>query len=264
MVTKTGKTIKITLPDKPDGSDYDENFKLYFTTKLANPHYTPELSAQTTVIDFTVTMQGLEDQLLSIVVLKERPELQEMRMQLMKEITANKARVAALEAQLLHKLSSVQGNLLDDKDIIDVLNNTKQASTEVQEKLQVAGETQLKIQTACEDYRPVATRGSIIYFLITEMALVNPMYQTSLTQFLDLFEISMLEAPSAPITATRCRNIIDESTFRTFSYITRGIFEAHKLVYVFLLALKLQLRSGDIGPSEFGMLLKVCPHSRAE
>lgn len=256
MITKTGKSWKITLADKPDGCDYNENFRLYFTTKLANPHYTPELSAQTTVIDFTVTMQGLEDQLLSIVVLKERPDLEEFRMQLMKEITANKSKVAALEAQLLHKLSSVQGNLLDDKDIIDVLNDTKQASTDVQEKLETAGETQIKIQTACEDYRPVATRGSIIYFLITEMALVNPMYQTALTQFLELFNIAMLEAPTAPVTAVRCKNIIDETSHRTFAYITRGIFERHKLVYVLLLALKLQLRSRDISHTEFSVLLK--------
>lgn len=48
-------------------------------TKLANPHYKPEMQAQSTLINFTVTRDGLEDQLLAEVVATERPDLEKTK-----------------------------------------------------------------------------------------------------------------------------------------------------------------------------------------
>lgn len=45
-------------------------------TKLSNPHFKPEIAAQTTLVNFCVTEKGLEDQLLALVVDHERPDLQ--------------------------------------------------------------------------------------------------------------------------------------------------------------------------------------------
>ena len=67
------------------------------TTRLTNPHFSPELSARTTLIDFTVTSSGLESQLLGHVVLKERAALEEQRYNLLSEINSNSKMILQLQ-----------------------------------------------------------------------------------------------------------------------------------------------------------------------
>ena len=71
---------KINFGDKP--VPFDNQFSLYITTKLANPHYLPEICIKLTIINFTVTFDGLEEQLLADVVVNEKPEVEEKRDQL--------------------------------------------------------------------------------------------------------------------------------------------------------------------------------------
>lgn len=59
--------------------EYHPSFRLILHTKYFNPHYKPEMQAQCTLINFLVTRDGLEDQLLAAVVAKERPDLEQLK-----------------------------------------------------------------------------------------------------------------------------------------------------------------------------------------
>jgi dynein heavy chain len=69
-IVKKGKNAYINVSDQ--NMDYDAKFSLYMTSRLPNPHFSPELSAKCTVIDFTVTLRGLEQQLLGRLISMEQ------------------------------------------------------------------------------------------------------------------------------------------------------------------------------------------------
>ena len=150
--------------------DYDDLFKLFMTSKMPNPHYLPEVAIKTTIINFTVTMEGLEDQLLGDVVKAEMPAVEKKNVQLLLQMSADRKKVAELEADILKRLSEAQGNILDDEDLINTLAESKKVSIMIGKRMEAAVVTKQEIDEAREAYRTVATRGSIIYFVIADMA----------------------------------------------------------------------------------------------
>ncbi|PHJ21330.1 dynein gamma flagellar outer, partial [Cystoisospora suis] len=253
QVIRKGKKNYINFSDQLVEVNLD--FTLYMTTKLANPHFSPELSAKCTVIDFTVTQEGLEQQLLGRVLSMEQRSLEESLNLLMEEVTSNTKALQVLDSQLLERLSNSTSNLLDDTELIEVLGNTKAKAKEVEKKLKDAQEKKTEINEKREQYRPVATRGSVLYFCTVEMSLVSWMYNSSLSQFLEQFDLSVYRSEKVQPTHKRVEKIVDYLTYQVYRYVNRGLFERHKMTFVMMAALKILLTAGELTNADVSLLL---------
>ncbi|RMC05733.1 hypothetical protein DUI87_17276 [Hirundo rustica rustica] len=244
----------IVLGDKE--IDYDSNFKMYLNTKLANPKYSPSVFGRAIVINYTVTLKGLEDQLLSVITGFERRELEEQRERLIQETSKNKNLLKNLEDTLLHGLSTSTGNMLDNVELVETLEETKFKATEVIEKLKLAEKTAVDIDLLRDGYRPAAKRGAILFSVLAEMAFVNIMYQFSLASFLEVFGFSLRKSMPSPILPKRLKNIMDTLTLNTYNYGCTGLFEKHKLLFSFDMTVKIEQAEGRVPQEEFEFFLK--------
>jgi dynein heavy chain len=255
-VFKNGSRMLIRLGDSD--VDYDSNFRLYMTTKLPNPHYLPEVSIKVTIINFTVTMLGLEQQLLGQVVATEAPELEARRVKLMLAMADYKRQLLSLEAKILQLLSESEGNILDDEVLINTLSDSKRTSITISERVAEAEVTELDINEKRSRYLEVATRGSIIYFVIADLATVDPMYQYSLAYYKMLFQrcIDDSERPSNGDVDVRIHNIIDYATLIIYQNICRGLFEKDKILFSSSICFQILRQGKEIGDGEWNLFIR--------
>ncbi|KAI5104428.1 dynein heavy chain 2, axonemal isoform X1 [Silurus meridionalis] len=253
-LTRVGGRLLMKLGDKE--VEYNPEFRFYITTKLSNPHYTPEISTKTTIVNFAVKEQGLEAQLLGIVVRKERPELEEQKDSLVINIASGKRKLQELEDEILRLLNEATGSLLDDVQLVNTLQTSKVTATEVSEQLQTSEQTEIKIDTAREVYRPCAQRASILFFVLNDMGRIDPMYQFSLDAYISLFSLSIEKSLRSHNLEERIAKLNDYHTYAVYRYTCRGLFECHKLLFSFHMCAKILEVAGKLNMDEYSFFLR--------
>ncbi|KAK0176317.1 hypothetical protein PV328_000464 [Microctonus aethiopoides] len=208
--------------------EYEQGFKLYITTKIANPHYLPEICIKVTIVNFTVTPSGLEDQLLAL----ESPDLEKIRDDLVTAINSDKIQLQKLEDKILSMLYSWSGNILDNEELIESLNNSKETSAIIATRLIDSEKTEEKILIQREVYRSVATRGSILFFVIAKTSTKSRNIET------------------------RLQILYEEITLSIYLNVSRGLFEKHKLVLSFMFNLAIRMNNKTITSSQWNFILR--------
>ncbi|XP_053970080.1 dynein beta chain, ciliary [Anastrepha ludens] len=252
---KKGRYIRIGGKEM----DFNSNFRLLLHTKLPNPHYKPEIQAQTTLINFTVTPDGLEEQLLAEVVKIERPDLEQMKIDVTVQQNKFKISLKALEDELLVRLASASTNVLDDHALVINLEATKHTVDEIELKVREALITSAQIDEARNMYRAAAKRAAILYFVLTDLSRINPIYKFSLKSFMNVFKNAIANAPKSKNHERRVNHLVASITLQTFIYTMRGLFEADKLTFTSHMILRIQNAAGQISKDEFDFLLRF-PH----
>ncbi|KAH0513658.1 Dynein heavy chain 14, axonemal [Microtus ochrogaster] len=261
--------------------EYNENFRLYLSTELDNPHFLPSAYNFVTIINFTVTFQGLQDQLLSTVVSHEVPHLENQRAQLLESISLDAITLEELEDKTLTLLQKTEGSVLDDEEIVETLRKSKMTSNEISKRIKETEKAEREIGAIRKNYLPIATRGALLYFVLTSLTQVEHMYQFSLEWFRQVFVFSTVSKTKEqkpdwqtdetaqekademsvsnqqnlenPLTKNT-KHAIDVLTRNVFRVVSSALFNEHKLCFSFRLCTTImrdnasdRLMASDIG-----------------
>jgi dynein heavy chain len=104
--------------------DYASDFKMYLTSRHANPHYLPEISTKIQLINFSITFEGLQEQLLNLVVNKENIQLSRDRENLIMMQHQQAIDLRDAEAEILDVLRRSTGNILENEDAAKALKES--------------------------------------------------------------------------------------------------------------------------------------------
>ena len=243
---------------------YSRDFKLYVTTRLRNPLFSSELATKVKVINFLITPSGLDDQLLGVVTRKEKPELELLKDSLIVESDQNQRQLALIEDKILAILSASDGDLLEDETAVEALASSKAISAEIVERQEASRQAELAIDQTRDQYKKVAKHSSAIFFAVSDLTKIDPMYQFSLSWFVSLFEmvtsslirlrlfltyrififafcsiksIDMSEKSDSIL--TRISNLNSHFTDAIYQNVCQALFEKHKILFSFLLCISL-------------------------
>nr|XP_018914617.1 PREDICTED: dynein heavy chain 7, axonemal-like [Bemisia tabaci] len=158
---RTGGTVSIKLADNI--IEYNQNFRLYITTKMSNPRLGQEIGIKVTVLNFTVNSEAVKDVMQNVVISSDRPDLDLEKTQSMNQSLQNKKLLRLLEDKILETLSTSAGNILEDEASVNILNSSKVSANEAQEKQKIIEITLKSVETSCSEYLKIADNARILF-----------------------------------------------------------------------------------------------------
>jgi len=252
-IFKQGGSEKIRLGDNT--IEYNMKFRFYITSSLRNPHYLPEVCVKVTLLNFMITPDGLIDQLLGTTVAKEEPELQEEKTKLVLQGAENARQLKKVEDEIIEVLGSSEGSILESETAIIVITNAKELSIEINKKQAIAEKTEARIDATRETYRPIAVHVAWIFFNISELCNIEPMYQYSLMWYTNLYIHTLNTAEKSKSLEKRLRHLDEFFTYFLYCNICRSLFEKDKLLFAFTLSSTISVYKSEMDPDEFRFLL---------
>lgn len=183
-----------------------------------------------------MTLEGLEEQMLVDVVIHEKPETEKARDTLILNLAALETEKRSIEIKILKTLAdSNEETILDGDQLIEILDTSKYKASLIKQQLEDSIVIEAEITETRNQYAEVSARGSVLYFVITDLAIIDPMYQYSLGYIKKLFNDAIRDSAKDDDLARRIEILIDCITKSIYKNICRGLFEKHKMIYSFLI-----------------------------
>ncbi|GJQ81468.1 btv [Trypoxylus dichotomus] len=209
--------------------DCHNDFRLILTSRNSQFKLPAYLCSAIVLVNFSITHSGLTEKLLIGAIRQENPQLEERRKQLLKDREEMQEKQYNLQNQLLEDLANSSGNILENKSLLESLNETKASSNAISEALQQSSEVRQKLSEEYEIYKDISAFGSSLYFAIVEFSKMNVLYSISVHSYTKLFLKSLSSSQGIENTFGLLQRVLVQSVYQ---FVGRGVFKADRLKFI--------------------------------
>ena len=237
--------------------DFSLTFNMFMVTRDSSCHFTPDLCSRVTFLNFTITPSSLQNQILDMILKSERPEVNKAKEDLIKAQREFKIQLRQLEEDLLTALNS-EGNLLENDKVMSRLEEIKKKSSDISAEVAKSESIMRDLETTMNEYAPIATKSSRIFFALDTLEIIHYLYRYSLSFFMDVlnFVINSKELNEIDKSkySERQEKIIKMLFIEIYHRVGYSLLNKDKLILAMRLA---QINLGDKFKNEINLLLKI-------
>lgn len=254
-----GKGQHFTIKIGDENVSYDKSFRMYITTKLSKPHYSPEVCVKVAMLNFKVNKDGLQEQMIMLLVRHEETNKYDRYMANIEKQSKIQIEMAELQDGILSRIADSEGDILEDEDLFQKLNESAK-KVELNRQEEQGMQQQLNaIKNVKEIFEPVSVRVANLFFVLADLMNVDPMYQYSLEFFSTIYDRALKAADSKGIEKSdrnaRKAFYIKKFTSLLYKNVCRSLFEKDKLLFSFLMCNKIMEERGDLSNVEARFLM---------
>lgn len=246
------------------GIEYNERFRLYITTIMAQPNFMPEIVSKVTLLNFTMNEPGLQRQMLTTIIAEERIDLHEKKERLIVETSKNRDLLYKLESNIFDVLSASEGNILEDENAINILSTSKTMSEELQLKQVANAAAEAEIDVERHRYLTLAEYLTILYFCLMRLATVNAMYQFSLQWFQCHFVKNLRQTAASSRLEERLVNLKTSFTQHLYEAVYPSLFGRDRLVFSLMICIDVVRTERNIDKDQFNFIFSVSDEDAGE
>jgi len=253
-IHKTGGRNLIRIGDQE--IDFSLTFNMFMVTRDPSCQFTPDLCSRVTFLNFTITPSSLQNQILSIIMKSERPDIDKRKEDLIKAQRDFKIQLRELEDSLLQALSS-EGSILENDKVMSRLEEIKNKSILINKEVSKTEEVMMELEQVTNEYLPISNMASRMFFTLDNLNSIHYLYQFSLGFFMTILNYVIKCPELLKINKTnyleRQECIVQQLFIEVYHRVSYSLLNKHQMVFALRLA---QIRLGNKFKEEIELLIK--------
>jgi dynein heavy chain len=173
---------------------------------------------------------------------------------MLRDLVQNKADLQSLEENILDALDIPGTSLIENDKVAQMIQTARTTTIDLQERLTLIESNEAKIEKTRELYRECARKLAHVYFAVSDMEMVNPMYRSSLANYFSLIS-KVLEKTKRGELHDRLKTIVDQTSIKVYRQFGRALFDQDRILFSFLLASRLANSVNELNSVEYALFL---------